>query len=405
MKLLFIHGEEKIKEDKKGNFYTDGSYTENVWNRYEQIAEDITVMFRKEEKIYLVEEAKSKFQPFNTEKYKFIELEDIYKSIKAFINITKRQKNRKEIKKNIENSDIVIIRLPSEVGYLAAQIAKRCKKKYLLEVVGCPRDALWNHSFMGKILAPFSYLKMRETVKKAPYVIYVTNNFLQKRYKTRGIKFACSDVDLPYIDEAILAKRINKIEQYSKKNTYKFGLIGSLDVNYKGHELAIKGLAMLKNKINFELHFLGTGNKEKWIKLAQKYKVEDKVFFDGALPHNEVFKWMDQLDIYLILSKTEGMPRALIEAMSRACPCIGTDVGEISELLNKDLIINKNDYLKLSKIIEEILNNKEKMQIYANENFKKAKNYQEKRLNKIKKEYYMEILERLKNDKSITCRK
>ena len=45
------------------------------------------------------------------------------------------------------------------------------------------------------------------------------------------------------------------------------------------------------------------------------------------------------------------------------------------------------------------------MQIYANENFKKAKNYQEKRLNKIKKEYYMEILERLKNDKSITCRK
>ena len=46
-----------------------------------------------------------------------------------------------------------------------------------MEVVGCAWDALWNHSYKGKILAPKSYMSMRRAVSKAPYVVYVTNGF------------------------------------------------------------------------------------------------------------------------------------------------------------------------------------------------------------------------------------
>ena len=51
-KILFIHGEEKIKEDKNGNLYTDGCYNNKVWDRYFKISTDITAIFRKENKIY-----------------------------------------------------------------------------------------------------------------------------------------------------------------------------------------------------------------------------------------------------------------------------------------------------------------------------------------------------------------
>ena len=65
-----------------------------------------------------------------------------------------------------------------------------------MEVVGCPWDAYWNYSLKGKIVAPFATYMMKRRVKSAPFVLYVTNKFLQKRYPTKGKKINCSNVEL-----------------------------------------------------------------------------------------------------------------------------------------------------------------------------------------------------------------
>ena len=52
----------------------------------------------------------------------------------------------------------------------------------------------------------------------------------------------------------------------------------------------------------------------------------------------------------------EGMPRALIEAMSRGLPCIGSNVGGIPELLDENSMFTK-------KKVKEIADHIEKMSI------------------------------------------
>lgn len=286
------------------------------------------------------------------------------------------KKVKEKIKENVLNVDFCIIRLHSFTGNIACKYARKYKKNYVIELVSCPFDSLWNHkSKFGKILAPYMYLLTKKNISKASNVIYVTDKFLQKRYTNKHNNIGCSDVIITDTDQSICTRRLEKITQMENKKII-LGLVGSLDVSFKGHETAIKALAQLKDKIDFELHFLGNGKKDYWENIAKKYKIAEKVVFDGTLPGGKaVLEWMDNLDIYLIPSLQEGMPRALIEAMSRACPAIGTNVGGIPEVL--DITVEKNDYIEIAKKILEFATNKDLMKKCALRNYEKSKEFHE----------------------------
>ena len=84
----------------------------------------------------------------------------------------------------------------------------------MIEVVNCMWDSLWNHSMLGKMAAvPYTILQ-KKTIKNAPYVLYVTKNFLQRRYPTQGNSCGVSDVVISEeIQEDILNKRLKKIKK------------------------------------------------------------------------------------------------------------------------------------------------------------------------------------------------
>lgn len=299
----------------------------------------------------------------------------------------------KVVKEQMKHCDYAIIRMPSIIGMVACREARKNKVPYLIEMVGCPKDALWYHGGIKyKLLMPFIVIINKFELNKSKYTIYVTEKFLQKRYPTKGKNIACSDVELEDNNAISLKNRIKKINSKKNNEVYKFGIIGSLDVKYKGHKTAIKALSKLKEDINFELHFLGIGNKNKWASMARKYNIEDKVFFDGGLPHEKVYNWIDNIDIYLIPSMAEGLPRALIEAMSRGCPAIGTDIGGIPELLDKEMLIRKNSYNQLARKILELVNDKEKMQETAQRNYDKSLEFKKDKLENRRNIFYNEIL-------------
>src|SRR5690606_42058407 len=86
----------------------------------------------------------------------------------------------------------------------------------------------------------------------------------------------------------------------------------------------------------FRYEIVGGGDQSYLRKIARKYGVADPVDFLGRITRKEVFQWLDKIDLYIQPSKTEGLPRALIEAMSRGLPCLGTRVGGIPELLTDE---------------------------------------------------------------------
>src|SRR5690606_9772698 len=104
------------------------------------------------------------------------------------------------------------------------------------EMVGCPWDAYWNPSLKGKIVAPIMWMLTRYSVKQAPYTVYVTNEFLQRRYPSKGISMGCSDVALPVFDAGIIDKRLNKILNMKRDQPIILGTTAAVNVRYKGQE-------------------------------------------------------------------------------------------------------------------------------------------------------------------------
>ncbi|MGI5913081.1 MAG: glycosyltransferase, partial [Syntrophomonadaceae bacterium] len=311
MKLLFTHGT-KIKEDSNGMYYTGGSYSQSIWNRYLSIANELNVIARTDSIIYDPEYARRNFNYFNKEKICLIRVPDLASSLKEFFNLQRRKKKNKIIEHAVLNNDCVIARLPSSNGNIAISIARKYNKPYLIELVGCPWDAYWNHSWKGKLIAPFMRYATKKAVKNAPYVVYVTNEFLQHRYPTTGRTIGCSNVALPTLDESVLDARLHKIEQITKYKPIVLGTTAAVDVRYKGQEYVIQAIAELnKQGYNFVYRLVGGGDKARLQSIAEKYRVADKVIFEGSIPHERVFDYLDDIDIYVQPSKTEGLPRAL----------------------------------------------------------------------------------------------
>ncbi|MDD5792425.1 MAG: glycosyltransferase, partial [Erysipelotrichaceae bacterium] len=86
------------------------------------------------------------------------------------------------------------------------------------------------------------------------------------------------------------------------------------------------------------------------------------------------------MDIYIQPSKQEGLPRALIEAMSRALPAIGTNIAGIPELLDHNYLINKGSYKEIVNALSEKFD-KTQMIEQATKNFNKASEYSLKIIN------------------------
>jgi len=262
----------------------------------------------------------------------------------------------------------------------------------LIEIVGCPWDSLWNYSLKGKIIAPYMYFAMKIVVKNAPFAIYVTNEFLQHRYPCKGKSIGCSDVSLPMQDESILKNRIRKIKNMADNKTIVIGTIAAVNVRYKGQEYVIKAVSKLnKEGYNFEYHLVGGGDNSYLKSVAEKYGVLEKVKFLGTLPHKMVFEYLDNIDIYIQPSKTEGLPRALVEAMSRGCPALGSKIGGIPELLKEEFLFHNGSISEIYKLLKSI--NKEIMLKEAKRNFEKAQNYDKKLLDKKRDNFYKKFIE------------
>lgn len=298
---------------------------------------------------------------------------------------------KKQIEEELSKCELLTARVNSFVAFKIADIAK---KPYFVEIMSCAWDTYWNHSLKGKIVAPYMFLKMKQVVKKADYALYVTNEFLQNRYPATGKNIGISNVKIAEISDEIIAQRLEKIKNADKKNITLM-TSAAVNVKYKGQEYVIKAIKELKNSgINATYKLAGGGSNERLLNIAKRYGVEENVVFLGSLSHDEVFKNLDETDVYVQPSLQEGLPRAVVEAMSRGCICIGARTGGIPELLQDRFVLRRKNVKDIVNAIKNICE-KEDWEAIIKENFEKAREYEETKLDKKRNEFYKMIKEEI----------
>lgn len=367
LNCLFIYDNKfKIKDNK---VYSAGGINDKLFKRYVLSSENIVVINRMEK----VDSCKGLSQ-ITSGNIIFAPVKGlVFSKVFSIYFIPNMQLFIKEFKK----ADFVVVRLPSFLGVFALVVNIGFKKKYFLEVAGDAKEALltskMNPSIPFKIFIYVFFELNKYFIKSANGVIYVTQDMLQEKYPTNGLTAHASNVDID-----IQSRELN-IDNYRCSNKFfKIGLIGSFNNHYKGITEAINAISFLKNRqVSVELRILGSGTlKSYYQSLAKDKGVNDLVFFDGIRKGGEeVSEWLESLDLYIQPSYTEGLPRALIEAMSVGLPAVASNVGGISELLSEESLVKPYDSKALAEKIEVLVDSQQLRFKHGRLNYQKSKNY------------------------------
>lgn len=115
-----------------------------------------------------------------------------------------------------------------------------------------------------------------------------------------------------------------------KEGTRVIGTAGSL-IKRKRVELLIEALSQIKGR-DVTAVIVGTGPEEEALKaLAKKRGVADRVVFTGF--SSDAISYINAMDVFVLPSGKEGLPRVILEAMLMGRPVVAFDVVGPSELV------------------------------------------------------------------------
>lgn len=126
----------------------------------------------------------------------------------------------------------------------------------------------------------------------------------------------------------------------------------------KDQYFLICALSKLPKYLNWQIDFLGEGpNLEKCQELASKEQLDSKIIFHGQ--SFKVKEFLNEADIFVLISNYEGFPLTILEAMSTSLPIVASDVGGVNESVSSEngYLIPKGEIDCLVQALTELIVN------------------------------------------------
>jgi glycosyltransferase involved in cell wall biosynthesis len=279
--------------------------------------------------------------------------------------------------------------VPSNLACVLIPTLLRRGQPFALEVVGDPYDA-FSPGALKHPLRPFLQhwfaRELRQQCRRAIAAAYVTTEALQRRYPVgpHGRTFVFSDVHL----SGLMPQHPRPA---TRKTSWKLITVGSLEHLYKAQEVQIDAVARCRQQgLDVELTLVGDGqHRHTLAERAARLGIASHVHFRGQLASGAPIRdELDRADLFLLPSRQEGVPRAMIEAMARALPCIGSTVGGIPELLPAEDMVAPGDVEAVVRKIREVVSDPSRMQRMSARNLARAADFHEDVLQERRAEFY-----------------
>lgn len=368
----------RFRKDIYGNIFTD-----NPTLRCERLLKKYGKSFNK---IILVIRAKLDNNIHNEHYYTINNDRIITYQIKYYEGILGYLVNRRFISKQIKYlvnkyNYVYILRLPCIIGFLIIKNLKRKGYPYAVEIVGDPysiftpsfKGNLFRNVFINQILRYYLRFQLKKACKNAIASLYVTKHYLQEKYPCPEAMFSASNAELLSENYSDNPRIING------KNKYNLIFIGTLNQLYKAPDVLIKAMKICVDKgLDLTLSVLGDGKYRPMLEeLTSTLNIRGRVIFHGNVSRDKTLRLLEYSDVFILPSLAEGLPRAMLEAMAKGLPCIGTNVGGIPELLPPEDLVPPGNVEALANKIIEILNDDKRMNEMSKRNLAKAREYSE----------------------------
>jgi glycosyltransferase involved in cell wall biosynthesis len=135
----------------------------------------------------------------------------------------------------------------------------------------------------------------------------------------------------------------------------------------KGADTLIEAFKIIKNEVEQECSLVIAGPivmpefYEKVRGLCTEYELDENVFFLESIPYEHVIRIHQMADIFVLPSSFDTFPLSVLEALSKATPVIGANVGGIPYQIGDEagMVIPSNDANELAKALKELIDNED----------------------------------------------
>lgn len=115
-----------------------------------------------------------------------------------------------------------------------------------------------------------------------------------------------------------------------------------------------------ESRTDFSLTIAGDGDAEKYKKQVDQLNIPTGVIlFEGKKTTIEVAELMSKHNAFLLFSNYENLPCVIVECLTMGLPVIGTNVGGVSEMINREngIVIEAKDKIALLESLNILINN------------------------------------------------
>lgn len=219
------------------------------------------------------------------------------------------------------NPDVVVFHEVYHVDFVKiAKILKHINIPYIITPHVSLTDTAQNHKWLKKRLG--NLLLFNKFIKDAAAIHFLSESEkMQSSYFNTLPSFVCNNgIELR-----------GRLKKTFSKTGLKLVYVGRYEIKIKGIDRILDAVNfsqndMRKKNITVSLYGFDEANNLEWIcATIDKYNISDIVTVDGPLFGDEKIKVILEHDMFIQLSRTEGQPLAIMEAMDIGMPCIVTE--------------------------------------------------------------------------------
>ncbi|MHC5111515.1 MAG: glycosyltransferase family 4 protein [Planctomycetota bacterium] len=291
---------------------------------------------------------------------------------------------KRAIKDAVRPDDALVLRVPGQIGSFACDNAMRTGKPFGVEVIGDPAEVF--SGGVRSVVAPLARRSATASLRRACAhgcaVAYVSMKPLAERYPPHSSAMVTTYSSIDLRDDAFVDAPRAVLDP---PKPLRIITVGSLAQLYKAPDVLIKAVSKATRIVNarasdappFHLTIVGDGRHRVELEsLARSENMAATVSFAGQIPSGDpVRAALDGADLFVLASRTEGLPRAMIEAMARGLPCLGTAVGGIPDLLASTELVPPDNVDSLAQALVAVAGDVERLRRLSSENIEKAKSY------------------------------
>jgi glycosyltransferase involved in cell wall biosynthesis len=394
---LIIALEHRFFRTPDGSYWSATIYPRPFWSRYLGVFDRLSILAR-------VHDA-----PRQLDSWRRVDGDRVsFAPIPAYVGPWAFVQSFRSVRSAIQRAGLdqsaVLLRVPGMVASVASSCLQPAQP-YGVEVVGDPYDVFSRHA-SSHPLRPFFRWWFTRSLKRlcgdAACSLYLTEHALQDRYPAGTWKPSWWRTGMPQGHLSVIASEsdlqdgsfVQSIAEPSdsalastKESTdiqpgrrFRLIFVGNLEALYKAPDVLVTAFARcVGDGLNGELVIIGDGRERPRIEgLVQRLRIGDRVTFLGQLAGGDaVSQQLDSSDLFVLPSRQEGLPKAMIEAMARGLPCIGASVGGIPELLPEIALVPRDDVDALAAKILQFARDPKLRLTMARMNLAAARRYHE----------------------------